>query len=54
MSKIRLLMVDDHRMFLQGLRMLIEMDAAFRLALADERKPQEETQEPERLQKPPT
>jgi DNA-binding NarL/FixJ family response regulator len=27
MSKIRLLMVDDHRMFLQGLRMLIEMES---------------------------
>lgn len=38
----------------EELRMLIEMDAAFRSALADERKPQEETQEPERLQKPPT
>jgi len=34
----------------EELQMLIDMDAAFRSALADERKPQEETQEPERLQ----
>ena len=27
MNKIRLLMVDDHRMFLQGMRTLIEMEA---------------------------
>src|SRR5438477_47695 len=26
MKKIRLLMVDDHRMFLQGMRMLIDME----------------------------
>lgn len=38
----------------EELRMLIDMDGAFRSAIADERSEEKETQKPERLEKPPT
>lgn len=38
----------------EELRMLLEMDATFRSAIADERSKKEEKPEPERLQRPPT